>query len=91
VRIPNTDPHTHRRTRRWALAPRAASGSARGSAPSAGGTKVIARSASADTADDPAGGGVPPVGVSFAPCIVEEPFAGGAFSDTRFPNLFSDP
>ncbi len=43
------------------------------------------------TADDPAGGGVPPVGVSFAPCIIEEPFAGGALSDTRFPNLFSDP
>ena len=28
--------------------------------------------------------------LSFAPCIIEEPFPGG-FSDTRFPNLFSDP
>ena len=42
------------------------------------------------TADDPDPDANAPVGVSFAPCIIEEPFPGG-FSDTRFPNLFADP
>lgn len=41
------------------------------------------------TAADPAPG-VTPVGQSFAPCIVQEPFPGG-FSNTRFPRLFADP
>ena len=42
------------------------------------------------TADDPDPDAAAPVGVTFAPCIVEEPFPGG-FGTGRFPNLFQDP
>ena len=42
------------------------------------------------TADDPDPDAAAPVGVTFAPCVVEEPFPGG-FGTGRFPNLFQDP
>jgi phospholipid/cholesterol/gamma-HCH transport system substrate-binding protein len=41
------------------------------------------------TAASPAAG-VPPVGVTFAPCIIEPDFPGG-YGSGRFPTLFSDP